>query len=418
MIRSMIRAASAPLYAFAVVALVACSGGPEGPERLNGAGGPGGADTPSPNGNAPRRGDGFEGAPTGIRFLAEGSPVPGAAPDEGFAYAIEPRTFRFPADHGSHPEFRTEWWYFTGNVENAEGEPFGFEFTIFRYALAPGGAPEPSSAWSAREAWMAHLAVTDAARDAFAAEERLSRGAVGLAGATSGPTHIWVENWSITQTGPDPLPQFAIAAEGDRIGLDLELQAEKPPVLHGDEGVDPKGPEPGNASYYYSLTRLAASGEITLDGRTHSVSGQAWMDREWSTSALSPDVEGWDWFALQLSDGSDLMLYRLRGHDGSTRPFSGGSLVDASGRREALGPNDFRLEARERWVSPHSGAEYPVSWRITTTRPEPLELIVEPYLEEQEITLSVRYWEGAVRVLGTAAGEPVTGRGYVELAGY
>ncbi len=351
--------------------------------------------------------------PTGIRFLAA-EPLQ----DAEFARATAPRAFRFPDDHGPHPSYRTEWWYFTGNVESAAGNHYGFELTLFRYTLSPAPpGPDTGSAWSTNQVYMGHLAVTDTRGGRFLAEERLARGAVGLAGATSEPLEIWVENWRIEGGHYDGVAAFTLDARGERIGLRLDVEAMKPPVFHGDRGVDPKGPEPGNASYYYSLTRLAARGSITVDGRVEEVDGHAWMDREWSTSALSPDVEGWDWFAIQLDDGRDLMLYRLRRHDGSTSPFSGGSLVAPGGERTALGPDDFVLEPLAHWRSRRSGVRYPIAWRASLPR-HGLELEVRPVLDEQEILLGVRYWEGAVRVSGLAYGEAISGRGYVELAGY
>lgn len=387
-----------------------------------------------------RDGDSGAAVPTGIRFLSSEPEPDGerdtaagtrpsdsgseAAPDDGpgeipvdeFARATTPRAFRFPADHAGHPEYRTEWWYFTGNVTGESGRHYGFELTFFRYALAPS-SPERESAWSTRQIFMAHLAVTDTSAGELIAEERMTRGALGLAGAEADPLEIWIESWSISGGRDGGIGTFEIAAEGERIGLRLAVEARKPAVAHGEGGVDAKGPEPGNASYYYSLTRMAASGTITVDARSEPVEGLAWMDREWSTSALSPSIEGWDWFALQLSDGRDLMLYRLRGNDGSTSPFSGGSLVDADGDRTALGADDFRLEAAEFWESRASGVRYPVAWRIELPSAG-LELEVRPVIDDQEILLSVRYWEGAVRVAGRAGGGPVSGSGYVELAGY
>lgn len=355
--------------------------------------------------------------PTGVRFLsAEDAEADSAAPEPGFAHVTTPRDFEFPADHGPHPEYRTEWWYVTGNLYTDAGRHFGFELTIFRYALAPERPASPS-AWSTNQAYMAHLAVTDTQAGRMIAEERLTRGAVGLAGAESGPLRVWVESWSIGAGPAGGASSFTIDAEGERIALDLELEALKPPVTHGDRGVDPKGPEPGNASYYYSLTRMSAAGNVTVDGESSAVQGLAWMDREWSTSALSANIDGWDWFALQLSDGADLMLYRLRGSDGSTSPFSGGSLVDGNGARIALGPDDFHLEPLTVWQSPRSGVRYPIAWRVRVPRAA-LDLEVRPRIPDQELILSVRYWEGAVTVEGRANGAPVTGSGYLELAGY
>lgn len=355
---------------------------------------------------------GADAAPTGIRYLTERDDE--AA--DGFARAMTPRSFEFPEDHASHPEFRSEWWYFTGNVFAASGRHYGFEVTFFRYALA-ADAPRSPSSWSTNQFWMAHFAVTDTRERQFIAEERLTRGALGLAGTAQDPFRVWVEDWSLTAQPEGGEGIFALEAAGERTGIELELRPLKPPAMHGDRGLDAKGPEPGNASYYYSWPRIAASGTVTVDGAEQAVEGYAWMDREWSTSALSADLEGWDWFALQLSDGRDLMVYRLRRNDGTASPFSGGSLIDAAGNRRALQVEDIDIEALAYWQSARSGARYPVAWRLRVPSEE-LDLEVRPYLEAQEIDLSVRYWEGAVRIEGRSAGVPVTGNGYLELAGY
>jgi len=342
---------------------------------------------------------------TGIRYLAGDS--------AGFARALTPRAFVFPQDHASHPGFRNEWWYFTGNVFDATGRHFGFELTFFRVALA---APrrERESAWASDQIWLGHLAVTDTAHREFHAEERLSRGALGLAGAEASPLHIWVEDWGVTEPERGVL---RLVAEGRNFSIDLELRGLERIVAQGDGGLDRKGPEAGNASYYYSAPRLVAKGSIRVgDDAAVSVNGSAWMDREWSTSALSAGIVGWDWFALQLDDGRDLMYYRLRREDGGTSPFSGGSVADLEGVRR-LGPDDVALEVTRRWRSRSSGVEYPVAWRMRIPTLG-LDLGIEPYLEDQEVDLSVRYWEGAVRVRGSVGDGALAGSGYLELAGY
>jgi predicted secreted hydrolase len=262
---------------------------------------------------------------------------------------------------------------------------------------------------------MAHFAVTDTKSGRLAAEERLARGAVGLAGAEANPFRVWVEDWSARGEGSG----FRLLAKGDEndMAIDLALTPAKPAVAQGDGGLDRKGPEPGNASYYYSLTRLEAQGKVTAAGDTTDVQGTAWMDREWSTSALSNEDEGWDWFALQLSDGRDVMFYRLRRKDGTASPFSGGVLVDANGHADRLAVGDVRLEPLEFWTSDKSGARYPVAWQLRAGRVG-LDLTVRPYVRNQEIDLSVRYWEGAVKAEGAAQGKPIEGNGYLELAGY
>jgi predicted secreted hydrolase len=337
--------------------------------------------------------------------------------DDGADYArvLTSRPFEFPQDHASHPEFRSEWWYFTGNLAGSNEQRFGFELTFFRFALAPE-QPVRNSVWGTNQAWMAHLSLTDASADRFVAAERFSREALGLAGSQLEPFTLRLEDWAIVSEGADlfPLQLTAGTAEGE---LSLTLTALKPPVSHGDDGLDRKGPETGNASHYYSFTRLQASGRIRVGQREDDVSGLAWMDREWGTSALSRSLEGWDWFALQLSDGRDLMYYRLRSELGESSPFSGGSLVAADGSRRALGPEDISLTVLEEWQSPASGATYPVSWELTIPD-EQLSLEIRPLIPQQELNLTVRYWEGAIVATGVGQSPDVNGRGYLELTGY
>jgi predicted secreted hydrolase len=338
------------------------------------------------------------------------------ADDRGYAKAIELREFSFPADHGPHPEFRTEWWYYTGNLETAAGRRFGFQLTFFRSALAPE-MPERRSSWATREAWLAHFTVSDLDGERFHSFERWSRGGpVGLSGARGRPFRVWVEDWSAEGSGGGVFPMRLTARQED-VGLDLFLEQGKPPVLQGERGLSRKSAEPGNASYYYSLTRMPAKGTIRLGGGSFAVTGLAWMDREWSTSSLGADQTGWDWFALQLSDGSEVMLYRLRRKDGSADPASSGTLIGLGGQSRTLSLRDFTLEDLDRWRSPRSGAAYPSRWRLRIPSAE-LDLEVRPLLADQELDVSFRYWEGAVEIEGTRGGEPVRGRGYVELTGY
>ncbi len=351
---------------------------------------------------------------SGIRFLAEGADSP------GFARATAPRDyFMFPADHAPHPEFRTEWWYFTGNVFDRDRNHYGFEFTIFR--IGASAAPRPRESGLATNAvWMAHVAVTDTARREFQVAERLSRGVPGIAGlanpdrAGDDPVVIQVEDFSIEFDGDI----VRLDAREPGFGIELELGGLARIVPQGDNGLDPKGPEPGNASYYLSAPRLSVTGQIASGGADAApVEGTAWMDREWGTSALSPDLAGWDWFALQLDDGRDLMFYRLRRIDGGTSEFSGGSIATANGSVTRLGADSVELSAVRSWTSPGTGVRYPVEWQLSIPS-ENLDLRVEPRLDQQEIDATVRYWEGAVTVRGNAAAAPVQGIGYLELAGY
>lgn len=348
---------------------------------------------------------------TGLRLL-------GTEADDGFARATAPREFEFPADHGSHPEFRTEWWYFTGNLATTEGRHFGFELTFFRYAMAPPAAqPEGTSAWRADQVWMAHFAITDTQGKRFIARERLTREALGLAGAAADPFRVWVEDWSVTGEGRDDELRVRLASRDDVTALSLSLTSTVPHVAQGDRGLDIKGAGNGNASHYYSVPRLAAEGQVSVAGETFEVTGIAWLDREWSTSSLEPGTVGWDWFALHLSDGSNLMFYRLRTESGGVSPYSGGTLVSADGGRTRLTAPEVALTPINSWTSAATGVRYPVAWRLEVPGPG-IELEIRPYLNDQELALSVRYWEGAVRAEGRGPLGPLTAHGYLELAGY
>jgi predicted secreted hydrolase len=332
---------------------------------------------------------------------------------EGYARALETRAFVFPADHGAHPDFRSEWWYFTGNLSTPGGRRFGYQFTLFRNAVTPQ-APERQSNWVTNQVYMAHLAVTDVDTPAFYAFERFGRGAIELAGVTPQPFRAWLEDWEIVGDKPPP---FRLRAAADGIALELELGSAKPIVLQGERGLSQKGRQPGNASYYYSLTRMPTRGTVTVGYKSFAAQGTSWLDREWSTSALEQGQVGWDWFALQLSDGRDLMVYRLRRADGATDELSSGTLVARDGSTRRLSATDFAVEPLDRWTSLASGVRYPSRWRVRVPDAE-LDLQVRPLIPDQELNLSVRYWEGAVAVAGSSGGEPVAGHGYVELTGY
>lgn len=342
----------------------------------------------------------------------------GGGSTEGYARATAPVPFVFPRDHGPHPGFRTEWWYWTGNLETEDGRAFGFQLTFFRSALAPPDAgPQRESAWATRDVYLAHFTLADVGGGRFHAFERYRRGALSLAGAEGPPLRVWVGDWSArAEAGADFAPVRLAAADGD-VALELVLDEGRAPVLQGERGLSQKGPAPGNASHYYSLPRMPARGTVRVGGDTFRVTGAAWMDREWSTSALSEGQVGWDWFALQLSDGTDVMLYRLRRADGTPDAFSAGSVAFPDGRVRRLGVDDVRLDVLQHWDSPRGGARYPAKWRVEIPA-EGLALTVTPRLADQELPVSVRYWEGSVAVEGTRQGAGVTGLGYVELTGY
>ncbi len=334
--------------------------------------------------------------------------------DDGFEKAIEPREFVFPDDHGPHPGFRNEWWYVTGNLDG-DGRRFGFELTIFRFALIPD-LPVTQSNWRSNQVYIAHFAVTDADRERFFAAERFSRGALGLAGAASSPFRVWIEDWEIAATQAGAPEQWRLRASDPGFSVDLALAAAKPPVLNGNAGLSQKSAEPGNASFYYSMTRWQTDGALRLGDDEFRVSGLSWLDREWSTSALGADQLGWDWFALQLSDGSDLMFYNLRKLDGSQDEHSAGTWVNADGRSIHLDREDVEITVTDRWESPEGGV-YPSGWMLRAPK-QGLELRVRPVMADQELFTTVRYWEGAVDVEGERNGAPINGRGYVELTGY
>jgi predicted secreted hydrolase len=343
-------------------------------------------------------------------FLGTGQPA-------DFERAWAPRAFDFPADHGAHPGYRSEWWYFTGNLAAADGRHFGFQLTFFRFALAPGAA-ERASAWATNQAWMAHLTVTDSAGRRFHAAERLARGALGLAGAEAAPFRVWLGDWEAkaVESGADIYP-LQLSARAEDFAIDLTLTSAKPLVLQGEDGWDRKGPEPGNASYYYSYTRLVARGQLNIGGAPIDVGGSVWMDREWGSSALGPDLAGWDWCALQLSDGSELMLYRLRHKDGRASAFSKAAVIEPNGERRSYAADEFSFEPRRWWTSPKTKVKYPVAWSIELPA-EGLTLAVEPGLDDQELDLTVRYWEGAVTASGRDRDGALRAEGYLELAGY
>lgn len=341
----------------------------------------------------------------------------GGGDDAGFLRATTPRPFAFPADHGAHDGFRTEWWYVTGNLFAADGRAFGVQLTFFRNALVAGGAASPSR-WRSHHVWMAHFALSDERRGTFRFSERFAREAVGLAGVTAAPFRVALEDWSLASMSPSgsDFSPLALAARNGDFAAELTLETGKPPVLQGERGLSQKGPEPGNASYYYSLTRLATRGTVTVAGETVPVTGEAWLDREWSTSALGAELAGWDWFALQLDDGRELMFYRLRRKDGASDPWSRGSLVAADGSARSLQPAEVRLTPLSTWPSP-TGAIYPAKWRIEVPG-EALDLELAPRVANQELAVTVRYWEGAVKIAGSSHGRPIGGHGFVEMTGY
>jgi predicted secreted hydrolase len=333
----------------------------------------------------------------------------------GYTRALEPLDWQFPRDFGAHPDYQTEWWYYTGNLSDDAGRRFGFQFTIFRRAISPvsaGGASE----WRSNQLYMAHFAVSDVTGGRFFHQERFSRGAADLAGAESDPLYrVWLEGWQVIALNA-AATRTRITAATEQVALDVTLEQVKPPALQGDRGLSAKSDVPGNASHYYSLTRLLTDGTITIAGESFSVSGTAWKDHEFSTSALGTDARGWDWFGLQFDDGRDLMIGQIRLNDAGRDPYFGGLLVNADGSTVYLPANAFSIEATATWTSPHTGAVYPAGWRISVTPPggDPFSFTAVPQIADQELHGGgIAYWEGTVRLAGE-----VTGYGYAELTGY
>lgn len=332
--------------------------------------------------------------------------------DSGFARVLEPRPFVFPQDHGPHPEYAIEWWYYTGNLDSGERR-FGYQLTFFRSALTPE-PPERSSPWGTSTIYMAHLALSDVANDRFYAFERFSRDAVGLAGASGEPFRVFLEDWSAEGSGPEGMTMHLRAAEED-VALDLTIVSRKAPALQGDQGLSQKGSTLGNASFYYSLTQMETNGTVRIGDAQYAVTGFSWMDHEWGTSALEDGAVGWDWFSIQLDDGREIMYAQVRTADAIS--YRLGSLVEADGTIRILDQAPVILDVLDTWRSPRSGAVYPSGWQLTI--PElALELTIQPVLRDQELPVTIIYWEGAVDVRGSQGGQPLSGRGYVELTGY
>ena len=331
----------------------------------------------------------------------------------GFEPVSKPREFTFPQDHGPHRDQRVEWWYYTGNVKSENGQRFGFQITLFRVGLDAAATGANASAWRAKEMYMGHAALTDINNKKYYFDERFERGALGLAGAQSGTNKVWLLDWELTaENGTD----FSARVQTEKFSLEFTMHADKNPVLQGDKGLSRKGSGVGEASYYYSIPRLAVRGSVIVDGVTHKVAGEAWLDREWTSAVLARGAEGWDWFGLQFSSGENLMLYRLRDKHGEATPWSGGSWVDQNGVVTSLTAHDFKLTPKSGASTDTYGA-YPLHWDINII-PIGLRVSTHAAVDNQEFKGFVRYWEGSVTVSGERQGKAIDGVGYMELTGY
>lgn len=335
----------------------------------------------------------------------------------GYSLATVPGAIRFPRDLGPHYDYQTEWWYYTGNLETADGRLFGYQLTFFRRALAPPGegvAIADASSWRTTQVYMAHFAISDISNRGFYPAEKFSRQALGLAGASSEPYAVWLDDWYARESNNNSVQLFA---RTQNTVLDLTLTQTLPPILQGNAGLSVKGAQPGNASNYYSLVRQESRGTVSVNGDTFMVSGLSWKDHEYMTSALAPEDVGWDWFGLQFYNGTALMLFQIRQADGSVTRFSSGTFVAGDGGVISLESSDFRIKTTDRWTSDQSGATYPIAWEIEIERIG-LTLRGAALMANQELRLSRTYWEGAVALEGRYQGMPISGRGYVEMTGY
>ncbi len=338
--------------------------------------------------------------------------------DHQFESATEIRPLEFPQDHGPHPAFQTEWWYFTGNLTNEVGARYGYQFTIFRRALSRE-QPDLNSDWATNQVYLAHVGITDVETDTYLVDEMLSRAVLDLAGAKATPFSVWVGNW-VANGLPGECQgclNLSIKVETQDFAFDLELKSVKPVVLQGEQGLSRKSDTPGNASYYYSLTRLHTTGEITIRGSTEAVSGSSWMDHEWFSSVLNSEQAGWDWFSLQFNDQRELMLFQIRPIDLEQQPFKYGILVQPGGGTQVLNADEIVLNPIRKWQSESSQAQYPVHWQVNLPEMEVM-LDVEAMVDRQERDASFRYWEGAVSVRGHQGTQPIAGLGYLEMTGY
>jgi predicted secreted hydrolase len=336
----------------------------------------------------------------------------------GFTYqlALPGRKLTFPADHYSHPDFKTEWWYYTGHLESDSGKSYGYQVTFFRFGLRDR-QNEMKEAPLFSELYMAHFALSDLSAKKFTFRERIDRGIAGKAGAATNRLLVWNGDWKLSGDGND----HAIRVNDRGRQLRLNLRSLKAPVLHGQNGLSQKGEGEGRASYYYSLTRMQTEGELTVNGKSEKVRGLTWMDHEFGSNQLTEAQVGWDWFSIQLDNQTELMLYLMRRKDGSIDPNSSGTLVGADGITRNLSIQDYRIDVLDRWKSPMSGATYPMKWKVTIPS-ESVKLEITPAFPDQELITNrstrVTYWEGAVGIRGTARGKAVDGNGYVEMTGY
>jgi len=345
------------------------------------------------------------------------------ATDQPFRLAEPGYRYSFPRDNFNHPEFQTEWWYYTGNLRTPEGRRFGFELTFFRQGVDRSATPP--AVWDVRDLWLAHLALSDLDGGHFFYTERLNRSGPGIAGADQKQARVWNGNWQaqwkLDRHAPGGMASQQLQGVADNFSFDLTMKTAKPPVINGENGISQKAEGDGHASHYISYTRLATSGIVVLESQQFRVEGESWMDHEFFTHQLAANQSGWDWFSLQLSDGSEIMLFQLRRKDSTGDPFSAGTYVDSQGRATHLSAGDFSLVPEKTWISRNSGGRYPIQWTIRVPLLD-VEASITTRLPQQELAGNTRsaptYWEGAIEVMATRHGEQLKGVGYLEMTGY
>ncbi|HEY2712403.1 MAG TPA: lipocalin-like domain-containing protein [Chthoniobacterales bacterium] len=324
--------------------------------------------------------------------------------------------YQFPRDHHVHPDFKTEWWYFTGNLTNQSGRRFGYELTFFRQGIRPpderGGT---TSRFVVDDLKFAHFTVTDAAEKQFRFYDKVSRGSFGEAGFGNEQRLAWIQNWTIQMASDGAFDLVANAADA---AVKLHLVPQKKPIIHGSNGISRKAKAAGHASHYYSITRLTTNGTLRTGRENSKIEGESWFDHEWATNQLASNQVGWNWVSAQFDDGSELMLYEMRLTNGSIDPVSNGTIVQADGSYSSLTSAEFQMKPLSFWLSPTTKAKYPIAWHVKVPRMA-LEFEIRPVLENQELVFTpLTYWEGAFDIVGTRNGKPLGGHGYLELTGF
>jgi predicted secreted hydrolase len=345
---------------------------------------------------------------------------------EEFKRALPGKIFSFPQDHFSHPEFKTEWWYYSGHLQSQgqDKKSYGYQLTFFRTGLKRE-AKNQKSKWAIQDLYFAHLALTDESKMKFEYREKVNRGSLGEGGASvfkkdGKPFRVWLEDWSVELKGP--LMQDHLLKAGEKnLGIELILIPEKNPVIHGQNGISQKAEGEGYASHYYSITHLKTTGKVFLKNKEIPVEGISWMDHEFGSNQLQKYQAGWDWFSIQLDNRVDLMFYQIRHRDGKTDPYSSATIIFPDGRYQYLPKKEFQIDVLNQWKSPKSGAIYPSGWSVKVPDHQ-IELMLTPTVKNQELitkeSTQVTYWEGSVRVNGKYQGHSIKGMSYVELTGY